>query len=191
VNRLTKTFLNGLIVVAPLAVTIYVFFRLFETVDTLGSQLLTPITTKHIPGVGVLLTVVFVLFIGFISRLWFSTQIIYITENLLSRFPLARTLYDTVKDTLSSLIGEERSFKQVVLVEDYNESKRIGFLTSENLSQFKLENQWVSVYLPHAMAMSGVVQFYKREQVTLLPISVEEAMRFCLSAGISSKSNKA
>ncbi|CEH31296.1 hypothetical protein AM501_10450 [Aneurinibacillus migulanus] len=185
-KRLVTLFLNGLLVVAPIGITIYILIYIFRLVDSLGKKLLVSMNLPTITGLGIVVTIGLLIFIGFVSQLWLSRKLLMWTERLITRFPGLKTVYSMVKDTIHSLIGEKRAFSQVVLVTHEDGGKRIGFLTTEDVTAFQLDKDYIAVYMPHALQVSGELRLYARENVTFIDTPVEEAMRFCLTAGVAS-----
>ncbi|QYY42352.1 DUF502 domain-containing protein [Aneurinibacillus thermoaerophilus] len=186
-KQIIKWFLNGLLIVAPIGVTLYLLVYLFKLVDSLGKRILLSMNLPSITGLGITITLVLIVLIGCLSQLWLSRKLLAWTERLITRFPGLKTIYSMVKDTIESLIGEKRSFSQVVLITHEDGGKRIGFLTAENVTAFHLHTSYVAVYVPHALQISGELRLYPRDRIECIDTSVEEAMRFCLTAGVTAK----
>jgi uncharacterized membrane protein len=186
-KNLIKWFINGVLVLAPIGITLYVLTYIFNLIDGIGKDLIDNFTARPLFGSGLLLSIGFVLLIGFVSNLWISKIILEWIERIISRFPLLKTIYSTVKEVIQSFVGEKKSFSKVVLVTDKDGAKRIGFLTTEDLSTFNLDISYVAVYIPHGFQVSGELKLYQRDQIEIVDTSVEEAMRFCLTAGVASK----
>jgi uncharacterized membrane protein len=187
VKRFVKWFINGVLVIAPIGVTFYVLAYLFKLIDGIGKNLIDNFTVNPIPGSGIIITILLVTFIGFLSQLWLSKQILEWTEKMIVRFPGLKTIYSMVKETIEALLGEKRSFSQVVLITEEDGAKRVGFLTTENVTAFGLDETYISVYVPHGLQVSGELKLYPRDKVQFIDIPVEEAMRFCLTAGVASQ----
>lgn len=182
-KKIVRWFLNGLLVIAPIAVTIYLLTYLFNFIDNLGKKILGLFGLDPVTGIGVVLTLFLVTFVGFISQLWLSRKIIDLTEKLINRFPGLKTIYSMTKETIQSFVGENRAFSQAVLITEEDGYKRVGFLTSENLMSFGLDASYIAVYIPHGLQVSGELRLYPRDRIEMIDVSVEEAMRFCLTAG--------
>lgn len=192
VGKIVKWFLNGLLVILPIGVTIYLLTYLFTFIDNLGKKIISLFTAHPINsmGIGVVLTLALITLVGFISQLWLSKKIIYYTEKLIDRFPGLKTIYNMTKETIQSLIGEKKAFSQAVLITEEDGAKRVGFLTSENVTSFGLDESYIAVYIPHGLQVSGELKLYPREKVEPLNVTVEEAMRFCLTAGVGAGNSK-
>lgn len=189
-KRFVRWFLNGLLVLAPIGATAYIFFSLFTFIDDLGKRVLVYFHLPPITGLGLILTLGLIALTGFSSQLWLSRKLLEWTERIIARFPGLKTVYSMIKDTVHSLIGDKRSFSQVVLITHEDGGKRIGFLTSEDVTAFELDSSHVAVYVPHALQVSGELRLYPRELVVFVDTPVEEAMRFCLTAGVALKAEQ-
>ncbi|QQE72973.1 DUF502 domain-containing protein [Brevibacillus composti] len=188
-KRLLRYFLNGLLVITPIVVSIYAVAYLVRLVDELGQKVFGLILPVIPFGAGLVLTLGVIILIGFISQHWLAQKLIRWIDALFNRFPVLKTLYNSVKETLQSFVGEKRSFSQVVMVQEPNGVRRIGFVTTEDLAFLGCPPDMIAVYIPHGMQVSGELKLFPRDsgQIEFLDVSVEDAMRFCLTAGIASK----
>lgn len=188
-KRLLRYFLNGLLVITPIVVSIYAVAYLVRLVDELGQKVFGLILPVIPFGAGLVLTLGVIILIGFISQHWLAQKLIRWIDALFNRFPVLKTLYNSVKETLQSFVGEKRSFSQVVMVHEPNGVRRIGFVTTEDLAFLGCPPDMIAVYIPHGMQVSGELKLFPRDsgQIEFLDVSVEDAMRFCLTAGIASK----
>src|SRR3569833_4151797 len=134
-SRLFAYFLRGLVVVVPLALTIYVCVVIFTTID---SWLGLPI-----PGVGFLLALVLITLIGFPASSIITRSVFGAFDRILERLPFVRLLYSSAKDMLNAFVGEKRRFDKPVLVAVSNARavKVLAFLTSDSLSSLGLAVQ--------------------------------------------------
>jgi len=178
-KQVVSYFFQGLLLVAPFVVTVYVVVRLFIFLD---SQI--PI---KIPGVGLL--IIFILIVGagyFSNNFLFRPFFIYL-ERILTQLPLAKIIYTSLQDLFSAFVSEKRKFDQPVLV-IFNKTiglKKMGFLTREDLSDLGRKGE-VAVYLPHSYNFSGNLYVIPKEHVIVLEdISAAEAMKFIVSGGVT------
>src|SRR3954468_9927564 len=147
-TRLLNYFFRGLIVVAPLAVTIYICFAIFTSIDNwLGFR---------IPGVGFVLTIVAITLIGFLASNLITRGLLAALESTLQRLPFVRLLYGSTRDLLNAFVGEKRRFDQPVLVAPVPGSgiRVLGFLTQESLAVIGLREH-VTVYVPQSYGFAG------------------------------------
>lgn len=182
-RRLTVMFTGGLLVILPLAGTIYLLRYVYELINGWGIALLPE--EVRFPGLGLLVVVGFVLLVGFLARLWLTRKMFEVLEELIQRLPLVKGIYGTLKDTIQSLLGEKKSFDTVVFVSVAG-TKRIGFLTVKEPC-FKTADgkEYVGVYFPQSMQFAGDLHWFERKDVEVLDLSVDEALRIVLSAGVS------
>ena len=182
-RRLTLMFTSGLLVILPLAGTVYLLRYVYRLVNGWGLALLPE--NLRFPGLGLLVVVGLVLFIGFLARIWLTRKVFDFIDRLIHRLPFIKGVYGTLKDTIHSLFGEKKSFDTVVLVPVAG-TRRIGFLTVKEPC-FKTSDgkKYVGVYLPQSMQFAGDLHWFEREEIEVLDLSVEEAMRIILSAGVS------
>lgn len=199
-SRVWRTFLSGLVAVLPLAITLYLIYWLGQLAESAFggfARLLLP-DGWYVPGFGVLLAAVAIFAIGvFVQQVVFS-RLVEIAEELLSRIPVVKTVYNTVRDTLDFITNasRRRDLKRVVLVEMQDEVHLIGFVTDDQADQVMPELQadrgeeeggshLVSVYMPMSYMVGGYTAYLSSDRLTPLDISIEEAMRVALTAGVN------
>jgi uncharacterized membrane protein len=186
-KQIIKYFLNGLLVVTPIVASIYIVSYVFSLIDGIGKKALYWFIPYVPVGLGLLLTIVVLVVIGWLSQYWITQKLISGIDRLFNQFPLLKTIYNSVKDTLRSFVGDQKSFSQVVMIHEGNGVKQIGFLTTEDVSLFGCSRDYIAVYIPHGLQVAGVLKLFPRNQVEMLDVSVEEAMRFCVTAGVARK----
>ena len=176
-KRIVQHFLRGLIVLAPIAITGYVFWAVFRTVEGWFDF-------KY-PGLGLLVTLVAVTLIGFLSSHVLTRGAISLLEGMLDRLPLLRLLHTSLRDLASAVVGPGKRFDRPVLVELVPGGARfVGFVTRDALDTLGLEGQ-VAVYLPQSYNFAGQLVVVRRESVAALPTASAEALAFVVSGGIS------
>lgn len=177
-KRFVGYFLNGLIFTAPAALTIYVVWALFTTVD---GWLRIPI-----PGVGFLITLVVITLIGFLGSNFLARRLLDWMEDLLERLPGVRLLYSGIKDVTGAFVGEKKRFQQpvVVTIDPVAGSQAIGFLTQDSLDELGLADH-VTVYLPFSYSFAGQLLVFPRDRVTPLAAPSAKVMTFVVSGGVA------
>jgi uncharacterized membrane protein len=177
-KRLLRYFLNGLIFIAPAALTLYVLWAVFTTVD---GWLRIPI-----PGVGFVVTLVVITLIGFLASNFLARRLLDWVEDVLERLPGVRLLYSGIKDVTGAFVGEKKRFSQPVLVtlNPAAGAQAIGFLTQDSLTELGLADH-VTVYLPFSYSFAGQVLVFPRDRVTPLPASSAKVMAFVVSGGVA------
>ncbi|SEM72301.1 DUF502 domain-containing protein [Lihuaxuella thermophila] len=187
-KRLSIYFFNGLLVILPIAGTLYLLNYFYKLINGWGNFWLTKLSVEwKFPGIGLITVLLLVLLIGFGARLWITKKLLETLEAVIERIPLIKGVYGTLKDTLQSFIGEKKSFDTVVFV-TVADSKRIGFLTvKEPVFKTRDGKEYVGVYFPQSMQFAGDLHWFERERVEKLDLPVDEALQLVLSAGVAVK----
>lgn len=190
-RRLSIYFFNGLLVILPIAGTIYLLHYAYQLVNGWGLKWLYKLIPHHwqFPGMGLLAVLLLILLIGFIARLWVTKKILAIMEFIIGKIPLVKGLYHTLKDAIHSILGEKKSFDTVVFV-DVAGTKRMGFLTVKE-PRFVTKDgvEYVGVYFPQSLQFSGDLHWYRKEEIEVLDLDVDEALQLILSGGVAGKSD--
>ena len=190
-RRIVRTFFSGLAVVLPIVVTIAVLAWLVNATEaTLGAivRLFLP-EDLYQPGFGLLLSLALVFAVGVLMEAVYFRRLMQWFEDLLNRIPLVKTVYSAVRD-LMSLFSKSgsRTFSRVVMVKfPGTEAGLIGFVTIEDFAGLPLQPapETVAVYLPMSYTIGGYTAFLPRAWLTPLDMTLEEAMRFVVTAGMS------
>jgi uncharacterized membrane protein len=177
-SRLLNYFFRGLIVVAPVAVSIYVCFAIFTSIDNwLGFR---------VPGVGFLLTIVAITLIGFFASNLITRGLLAAVESTLERLPFVRLLYGSTRDLLNAFVGEKRRFDKPVIVTPMPQSgiRVLGFLTQESLSVIGMAEH-VTVYVPQSYGFAGQLIVVPATQIAPLAAESADVMAFIISGGVT------
>lgn len=174
---LVRSFVNGLLLLAPAVVTVYVCYRAFTLVD---GWLELPY-----PGLGFLATVALVTLFGFVASSVLTRWLWNAIDGALERLPGVRLLYSAVKDLFEAFGGERRSFDHPVLVTiDPNAGiKVVGFLTNRDLD--RIAPGHVAVYIPQSYAFAGHTLVVPLDRITPLDVKGSDALAFNVSGGVS------
>jgi uncharacterized membrane protein len=185
-KRLGAYFIQGLLLIAPLAATVYIVFFLFQFTDGLLSTFLEKYLQLKIPGLGILIIIFLLIFLGIIGETIFAKPIKFLIKGVLDRTPILRLIYTSVKDLFSAFVGKEKKFHRpvIVLVDEKNDLWRMGFLTNDKFEVMGLEGK-VTVYFPLSYNISGILYIVPANRIKPLNISPAEAMKFILSGGVS------
>jgi len=177
-KRLSGYFFRGLIFTIPVVVTIYVFYIIFSEIDRLLGL--------KIPGLGFLITIALITFIGFLGSNIFAKKLLYLVDKVFGKLPIMRLLYTATKDILTAFLGEKKRFEKPVFVTliPGNNVKVIGFITKESLDSWGVHNE-VAVYLPQSYNFAGNLIVVPKEQVSLINASSSEVMAFIVSGGVT------
>jgi uncharacterized membrane protein len=177
-SRLLNYFLRGLVVVVPLALTIYVCAVIFTTID---SWLGLPIR-----GVGFLLTLALITLVGFLASGFVARSVIAAVDRTLERLPFVRLLYSSAKDMLNAFVGEKKRFDKPVLVSVSADRavKVLAFLTSDSLSALGVSDH-VTVYMPQSYGLAGHILVVPADRVERIDADAAEVMAFIISGGVT------
>lgn len=192
---LKRYFLTGLLALIPISLCIYVLKIAITATDRLLRFLpprYNPDTYLpfHIPGLGVILTFVFIFIVGLITANFVGKRLLYGIELLFSRIPLVRTVYMGAKEIVQTFVLDRPSqFRQVVLVEYPRKGVYcIGFVTGSPSGELvsKLAGDFLNVFVPTTPnPTSGFYILVPREEVIPLRITIEDAFKLIMSAGMS------
>ena len=189
-RRLGRAVFDGLATVLPLAVTIYALWWLGSRAEKLFDGPIERVVGEEIyfPGLGVIAGFILLIVVGILARLWIARKLVGLGERVLERVPLAKTIYGGVKDMLGLFSTQERSFGGTGFVKlPGSEQKMLGLVTREDFSDFpQIPDHLVAVYLPKSYQIGGFTVLVPRDQVEDADMTVEEAMRFAMTAAASS-----
>jgi uncharacterized membrane protein len=189
-KALIKNFINGILTIVPIILVIYVIYKTFMFLDSLLGNMLKPhLKEDYIPGIGLLLTIVLITLLGWLSTKFITGRIILLFDVMLEKIPVVKTIYSVIKDTVHSFLGDKKSFSKVAIVTlPGTEMKNIGFVTSEQLENFydPLKDH-LAVYIPQTFQVAGFTFLIPKEQIEIIDVKAEDAMKFVLSGGMTSK----
>lgn len=178
--------MNGLLIILPAMITFLILQYIYRVMNHWGLYWLHIPPKWQFPGLGLLLLILMIILLGVIAQLWIARKLVSKIDSMIERIPLVKEIYVTLKDTLHAILGEKKSFDTVVLVST-NECKRMGFLTVKKPIFTTTDNkEYLGVYFPQSMQIAGDLYWVEKEKVEFLKISVEEALRTILSAGVAS-----
>jgi uncharacterized membrane protein len=187
-KKFFQYFLQGLIILAPIAITAWAVISLFNYIDNILPSLFESVfgNIRRIPGLGFLVVIALIVLVGFVSSSYIVGQMVDFFGRVLERTPGIKFIYTSVKEFLEAFAGDKRKFDKPVLVNvDGSDVWRMGFMTQEDCTSFGL-NTHVVVYVPHSYAISGIVYIVPLEKTKLLTdISSTEAMKFAVSGGVT------
>jgi len=182
-KTLVRYFLQGLLFLVPFTITIYVVVSTITWLDNLVSRY---IPNFDFPGIGILALIIALFVIGFLASTILVKPLFDLFDRTLRSIPLVSIVYTALKDLVSAFVGDKKKFDQPVLVNIYSGGamKKLGFITSEDLSSLNLEGM-VAVYLPHSYQISGNMFVVDRDQVSPIELPGSEVMKFIISGGVT------
>ena len=178
-GRLANSFLRGLLITAPAALTVYFCWIAIRWVDGLLG------TT--IPGLGLAAVLLGVTLVGAFASNFVTRTLIAGADQALAKLPFVRLLYVSLKDLLNAFVGEQRRFNRPVrarIGEGSAEVYLLGFLTMDSLDHLGLAGQ-VAVYVPFSYSMAGHIIVVPADRVEPLAVESADAMAFIVSGGVT------
>lgn len=184
---LIKYFLNGVLFLTPITLTIYILHWILAAWDTTAGKIF-PI---KIPGLPLLISIVVIIVVGYVASWWLSAKILGYIDRMFTKVPIVHFIYGIIKDTLTNLFGEKKAFGKVAIIRiPQTNMKMLGFITSNDLSNIGFKDH-IAVYVMQSMQWAGVTLLVPKEDVEILEgVKMEEVMKFVVSAGaVSSGKN--
>ncbi len=189
-KKLLQYFLQGLLILAPIAITFYAFFWVVSGIDGL-----IPIFTYtdekgvvHVQnyGVGFVVIILVIIIIGYFSSFFITGRIVSFMDKLMQKMPGIKHVYTTTRDFFEAFTGDKKKFTHNVLANvDDNDVWRVGFITGEDMADFGLRD-YVAVYIPMAYSVAGNVYIIPKTRIReITQISSAQTMKFAVSGGVS------
>ena len=177
---LTRSFAQGLLVLAPVAITIAIIWWLVTTLDTwMGAS---------VPGFGLVVAVAVITLIGYLTGNVVGRRLVLLIESALQRVPIVKLLYSSLRDLFGAFVGDRRKFDKPVVVEvNRHGMKVLGFMTCQGFDDPQLESH-VAVYLPESYNFAGNLVVVPRERVHPLDADGAQFMAFIMSGGVTEMS---
>ena len=183
INTFLKSFFQGLMIIGPVALTIFVIWYIITSIY----NLIPSVATKY-PGAVFISVILFTSVLGFLgNKFVFGRFIFDQIDYLLEKTPGVKHIYSPTKDVMSSLVGDKKKFNDPVWVKTNANPEvwRIGFLTQKEMSAVE-KQQYVAVYLPHSYAISGWVIVTEEKNIKpVIGMSAASAMKFAVSGGVA------
>lgn len=189
-SKLLNYFLQGLLVLAPIAITIYAVYSVVSFIDNQVPIFTAKDEQGHVYvrnyGLGFLVVIVAIIFIGYISSFFIKNRVFYLFDAVLKRTPGIRFIYSTTKEFFEAFAGEKKKFNKPVLANiDDNDVWRVGFITREEAKDFGF-SEYVAVYIPMSYSIAGNVYLLPRARVKIVTnINATDAMKFAISGGVT------
>ena len=195
--RLRTYFLTGIVVTAPISITVYLAWLFIDVVD----QQVTPIIPAQynpetylpfsLPGLGLVVMFVFLTFIGFITANIFGRTLVHFGERLVNRMPVIRSIYGALKQILETVLrSSSDSFRQVVLIEYPRKGIWVlAFVSGRTEGEVRRlgGEEMLNVFVPTTPnPTSGFLLFVPKKDAIVMEMTVEEAAKLIISAGVIS-----
>jgi len=189
-KKLLQYFLQGLLILAPIAITAYSIFWVVTSIDSL----LPIFTYKDLQGnvkvqnygIGFLIIILALIVIGYFSSFFITGRVVSFVDKLLEKTPGIKYIYSTTRDFFEAFAGDKKKFTRNVLANvDDNDVWRFGFITRDDMEEFGLKD-YVTVYIPMAYSVAGNVYVIPKERIKpITNISAAQTMKFAVSGGIT------
>ena len=190
-NKIIKLFMEGLVLILPLALTIWLILYIFRYMQNFLAKIFSFLayywpflgSVNEVPYMNIGIVFVFITMLGYLASTFLIRSIISSIESLVMSIPIVSILYSSIKDSASALIDK---FGNPVLI-NFNSDlslQKIGFITQENTQPFT-GNDKVAVYIPHSYAFSGELVLIEKKHVQYLNMSTSDALRLILSGGLA------
>ncbi len=175
-NWLIKNFLRGLVIVVPIALTVYLVYQSFRRLDEL--------LRVETPGLGLAILIAAIIGIGALAGNFVGRKFFSLTETMFTKAPIVRIVYAAIKDLLEAFVGNKRRFDRPVTVSVSDGVKTFGFITRDDLGVLGMPGE-VAVYVPFSYTWDGCLLVVARERVTALEADSASVMALVVSGGVS------
>lgn len=175
-SRVLNYFFKGLVVTAPVFITVYICYVIFTTID---NWLRLPI-----PGAGFVVMIALITGIGFAAQTFAARALSTGLDAMFARLPFVRLLYTSTRDLLNAFVGEHRRFDKPVIVSVGGGAHVFGFLTQESLEVFGAPDA-ATVYVPQSYGFAGNLVVFPAANVHRLDADSAHVMAFILSGGVT------
>jgi len=188
VIRVRRYFIAGLLVIFPLVLSVFIFWKLFSWIEGMMDALLGRLSIIYIPGLGVLLLLLFITFVGMITTNLIGRKLFSIFQKIITKIPLFNKVYKAIQEISYASLGRGKGlFREVVLVEYPREGLfALAFVTDQTREEIskKLNRPCLNVFIPTSPnPTSGMLVIVPRDKVISLSMTVEEAFKLIVSGG--------
>lgn len=179
-KSIIRYFVQGVLVLAPISITAWLLYYLFEKVD----GILRPYV--NVPGLGFIIIIFFVLLVGWVSSTILVTSILNLFDHWLERTPGVKFIYSSTKDFFRAFAGDKKKFDKAVLINVFSDDVWIiGFLTDAEMEKFEMGAEHVSVYVPQAYNFAGQLYILPRNKVRKINhLTSGDAMKYAVTGGV-------
>jgi len=189
-QKIFQYFLQGLLVTAPLAITIYLIYKFVSSVDSWIPVFTEKDASGNIInrnyGSGFVIIIVALIVIGYLSSNFITSRLFSLFDSWLERTPGIKFIYSSIKDFFEAFAGNKRKFNKAVLINIHSADVwQIGFITDEDAVELGLKD-YITVYVPMSYSFAGMTYIVPRAKVRRIEhISAGDALKYTVSGGIS------
>ena len=195
--RLRNYFITGIVVLVPIGITLYLTKFFISVSSKLIPQGINPNSylPYAIPGLEIVLSIIFITFIGGLSLSFIGKKFLQIFNDILKKIPILRTIYSAIGQMTETLAPKSGNSKKSVVLVEYPRkgSWAVGFATKENKGEIskKTNTELINVFVPTTPnPTSGFLLMFPKSEIVYLDMSFEEASKFIVSAGTSDNNSK-
>ena len=194
--KLRNYFFTGVVVFIPIGITLYLTIFIIKISSKLIPKEINPnhYLPYNIPGLEIVISLFLITFIGWLSLSFLGKRLLNYFNSFLNRIPFLRTIYSAIGQMTKSFTSDDKSKKNVVLVEYPRKGTwAVGFATQKNTGEIskKTNSKLINVFVPTTPnPTSGFLLMFPKEEVVYLDMSFEEASKFIVSAGTSDSNSK-
>ncbi len=179
-RSLIKYFVRGLLVIVPVALSLYLVYATISALDRLV-ELPAP---WSVPGAGAAVAVVGTVVVGYLASNFVTRRAVGLVERTFTQVPLVKLLYTSIKDVMGAFVGDEKGFDRPVIVEWVPGVSLFGFVTRTDL-EFLGAPGWLAVYVPQSYNFAGQVLLVAADKIREVQLGASEVMPFIVSGGMS------
>jgi uncharacterized membrane protein len=185
-NNIKSNLIPGIIVVVPIGITFFVLKGLINFFDDWIQPLTEDYIHIYIPGLGLVISLVLIYFVGLLTKNFFGNKLIQLGEWIVIRIPVAKTVYSSVKQIMTSLTaGDEKRSTKVVLIEYPSRGiYSFGLLNGETWDSKKQQKMASVLIIASINPTSGFTVLVPFSEVRITDLAVEQLMKFVVSGGI-------
>ena len=185
-KKLTSFFLQGLLFLAPISITIYVIYLVFDFSDNILQKTISGMIGREIPGLGILIMVVFLTILGYVGQTVIARPFKAFFHKLIHTIPLLELIYSAIKDFFSAFVGKDKKFNKPVMfkINPNDNASRVGFITNDHLDAFGASGL-VAVYVPFSYTFTGETYLVAKDAIQPINAAASEVMKFLVAGGVA------
>ena len=185
-KKLTSYLLQGLLYLAPISITIYVFYLVFEFSDNVSQEVFSRFIGREIPGLGILVMLLLLTVLGYLGQTIIARPFKVFFSKIIRTIPLLELIYSAIKDFFSAFVGKDKKFNKPVMfkINPGDNANRIGFITNEKLEAFGTK-ELVAVYVPFSYTFTGETYLVSKDAIKPIEAPASEVMKFLVAGGVA------
>jgi uncharacterized membrane protein len=193
-KKIGKLFLQGLIAILPIALTLYLIYWLGTSAESVLGQAIRFVVGEeyYVPGLGVLAGFLLTVGIGILLKIWIFRKIFSLGEALLQKIPGIKSIYGSARDLVGFFdASKQKDFDKTVMISVGDADTRLmGLVTRESFADLPEgigDDSTVAVYLPMSYQLGGFTVMIPKDRIQPVDMKVDQAMKFVLTAAVSAE----